>query len=137
MEVLLYRNRSETLYSEKRLDMFFKRIRKGHVHRQQFLCGIPAEDYIFQKDAYEDQIKKSAELIKNADAILPVSMLSGFFLKYERYSVHVVLKASPTFFPFAIARFRSRSFKSLSSSFSFAVFNIWKEWQLILHMIQL
>ena len=50
--------------------MFFKRIRKGHVDWQQFLCGIPAEDYIFQKDAYEDQIKKSAELIKNADAIL-------------------------------------------------------------------
>ena len=30
--------------------MIFKKIRKGHVDWRNFLCGTPANDYIFQKD---------------------------------------------------------------------------------------
>ena len=33
--------------------MIFKKIRKGHVDWRNFLCGTPANDYIFQKDTYE------------------------------------------------------------------------------------
>ena len=33
--------------------MVFKKIRKSHVDWRDFLCGTPASDYIFQKDAYE------------------------------------------------------------------------------------
>ncbi len=29
-----------------------------------------ARDYVFQKEAYEDQIMHAAELIKNADAVI-------------------------------------------------------------------
>ncbi len=50
--------------------MNFKIIKKGHVNWQDMLCGIPARDYIFQDDAYENQIKQAAELIKNADAVI-------------------------------------------------------------------
>ena len=32
--------------------MVFKKIRKSHVDWRDFLCGTPASDYIFQKDAY-------------------------------------------------------------------------------------
>ena len=35
-----------------------------------FLSGTPAKDYIFQKEPYEDQIKKAAEYLKAADAVL-------------------------------------------------------------------
>ncbi len=45
-------------------------MKKGHVDWQDFLYGIPADDYIFQHDAYEDQIKRSAELISQSDAVL-------------------------------------------------------------------
>lgn len=48
----------------------FKKIRKGHIDWQQFLCGTPARDYIFQKASYEEQIKRATELIKNADAVI-------------------------------------------------------------------
>ena len=50
--------------------MIFKKIRKGHVDWNKFLCGIPAKDYVFQKDAYEDQIKNAAKLLKDADAVI-------------------------------------------------------------------
>lgn len=50
--------------------MVFKKIRKGHVNWQDFLCGTPASDYVFQKDAYEDQINMAAEYIKDADCVL-------------------------------------------------------------------
>ena len=39
--------------------MVFKKIRKDHVDWRDFLCGTPASDYIFQKDAYEEQIKNA------------------------------------------------------------------------------
>lgn len=44
--------------------MPFKKIGKGHADWRDFLCGTPARDYVFQKDAYEDQINRSAEFIK-------------------------------------------------------------------------
>ena len=50
--------------------MVFQKIRNGHVDWREFLCGTPAKDYVFQKDEYEDQIEKSAELIQNADAVI-------------------------------------------------------------------
>lgn len=47
-----------------------KKLRKGHVDWRNFLFGTPAENYIFQKDAYEERINRAAELIKNADSII-------------------------------------------------------------------
>ena len=48
----------------------FKKIRKGHVDWQQFLCGIPARDYIFQNASYEEQIEHAYKLLRNADAVI-------------------------------------------------------------------
>lgn len=48
----------------------FRKIQRGHVDWQNFFCGTPARDYIFQKDSYEDQINHAARLIKDADAVL-------------------------------------------------------------------
>ena len=50
--------------------MIFKKIRKGHVDWRNFLCSTPARDYVFQKDAYEDQISMAAENIRNADCVI-------------------------------------------------------------------
>ena len=50
--------------------MIFKKIRKGHVDWSNFLCSTPAQDYIIQEDAYEDQIKNAVKLIKEADAVI-------------------------------------------------------------------
>ena len=50
--------------------MIFKKIRKGHVDWKNFLCSTPARDYVFQKEAYEDQISKAAENIRNADCVI-------------------------------------------------------------------
>lgn len=50
--------------------MFFKKIRKGHVDWRDFLCSMPARDYVFQKDPYEKQIQHAVELIKEADAVI-------------------------------------------------------------------
>ena len=50
--------------------MIFKKIRKGHVDWRNFLCSTPAMDYVFQKDAYEDQIDRAAENIRNADCVI-------------------------------------------------------------------
>ena len=44
--------------------MIFKKIRKGHADWRNFLCSTPARDYVFQKDAYEDQIDRAAKNIK-------------------------------------------------------------------------
>ncbi|WP_270362959.1 SIR2 family NAD-dependent protein deacylase [Eubacterium ramulus] len=35
-----------------------------------FMSGVPARDYIFQTEPYEEQIKKAAKLIREADYIL-------------------------------------------------------------------
>ena len=35
-----------------------------------FMSGVPARDYIFQTEPYEEQIKKAAKLIQEADYIL-------------------------------------------------------------------
>lgn len=37
---------------------------------REFLCGIPAMDYIFQKTPYEEQIQKAARAMKDAEYIL-------------------------------------------------------------------
>lgn len=50
--------------------MLFQKIKKGHVDWRDFLCGIPASDYVFQKDTYEEQIKNAVNLIKEADVVL-------------------------------------------------------------------
>ena len=50
--------------------MIFKKIRKGHVDWRNFLCSTPARDYVFQKEAYEDQSSKAAENIRNADCVI-------------------------------------------------------------------
>lgn len=50
--------------------MSFKKIRKSHVDWSDFLCSIPAQDYIFQKTPYEEQVKRAAEFIRSADAII-------------------------------------------------------------------
>lgn len=36
----------------------------------KFLCSMPAEDYIIQKESYEEQIKKAARFIREADTVL-------------------------------------------------------------------
>lgn len=50
--------------------MIFKKIKKTHVDWRDFLCGTPANDYIFQKDDYEDQIRNAVNLIKDADTVI-------------------------------------------------------------------
>ena len=50
--------------------MFFKKIRKGHVDWRNFLCSTPARDYVFQKNAYEDQIGMAAKYIRNAECVI-------------------------------------------------------------------
>lgn len=37
-------------------------MKKRHVDWQQFLCGTAANDYIFQNEPYEMQIKKAVLL---------------------------------------------------------------------------
>ena len=50
--------------------MIFKKIRKGHADWRKFLCSTPERDYVFQKDAYEDQIDRAAKNIRNTDCII-------------------------------------------------------------------
>lgn len=47
-----------------------KRIRKGKMDLAQFLCGVPAADYIFQNTPYRERIEHAANLIKDSDIIL-------------------------------------------------------------------
>lgn len=55
---------------EKGCDKMFPKKEKRHVDWQQFLCGTPARDYVFQKDTYEEQIRNAGEWIREADAVL-------------------------------------------------------------------
>ena len=50
--------------------MIFKKIRKGHADWRKFLCSTPERDYVFQKDAYEDQNDRAAKNIRNTDCII-------------------------------------------------------------------
>ena len=50
--------------------MIFKKIRKGHADWRNFLCSTPARDYVFQKEAYEDQSSKAAKNIRNTDCVI-------------------------------------------------------------------
>lgn len=44
--------------------------KKRKMTFEQFLSGIPAGDYVLQKASYDEQIKKSAEILKESDYIL-------------------------------------------------------------------
>ena len=44
--------------------------RQKKVDWTQFLCGIPARDYIFQKEPYEEQITQASAYLKEADHVL-------------------------------------------------------------------
>ena len=41
--------------------------RKPKVTFQNFLCRVPASDYIFQKTPYDEQIQSAAKAIQHAD----------------------------------------------------------------------
>lgn len=43
---------------------------KNKMTFQRFLSGVPANDYVFQDTPYEAQIKKAADIIKEAEYIL-------------------------------------------------------------------
>lgn len=43
---------------------------KEHMDWRKFLCGTPSDDYIFQKESYEEQIRSAAGFIQNADAVI-------------------------------------------------------------------
>ena len=40
------------------------------VDFMQFLSGVPARDYVFQRTPYEEQIKEAAKLLREADAVI-------------------------------------------------------------------
>ncbi len=50
--------------------MIIKKIKKGHIDWRDLLCSVPAKDYVFQKDSYNNQINNAIRLIKEADAII-------------------------------------------------------------------
>lgn len=64
--------------------MIFKKIRKGHADWRNFLCSTPAMDYVFQKDAYEDQIDRAAENIRNADCVIILKRSITFLADIKR-----------------------------------------------------
>lgn len=73
--------------------MMLKKSKEGHVDWQKFLCSTPARDYIFQKDSYEDQIKRSAKLLQKADAIIigagaGASTAAGIEMGGKRFQNH-------------------------------------------------
>lgn len=73
--------------------MMLKKSKEGHVDWQKFLCSTPASDYIFQKDSYEDQIKRSAKLLQKADAIIigagaGASTAAGIEMGGKRFQDH-------------------------------------------------
>jgi len=43
---------------------------KKKITFENFLSGIPAKDYIFQKTSYEEQIRQAAMMIREADYVL-------------------------------------------------------------------
>ena len=43
---------------------------KKRITFENFLSGIPARDYVFQKAPYEEQIRQAAKLIQDADYVL-------------------------------------------------------------------
>lgn len=57
----------------------------------QFLCGVPAADYIFQNTPYKEQIEHAAHLIKDSDIILigagaGASTAAGLTYSGERFT---------------------------------------------------
>lgn len=73
--------------------MMLKKSKEGHVDWQKFLSSTPASDYIFQKDSYEYQIKRSAKLLQKADAIIigagaGASTAAGIEMGGKRFQDH-------------------------------------------------
>lgn len=50
--------------------MFGQEYRKSKITFEKFLSGMPAEDYIFQDIPYEEQIKRAARLLDEAEYVL-------------------------------------------------------------------
>lgn len=56
----------------------------------QFLCGEPAEKYIFQKEPYEEAVRKAAQYLRDSDALLigagaGLSTAAGMTYSGERF----------------------------------------------------
>jgi len=56
----------------------------------QFLSGVPAKDYVFQKEPYEEQINRAAEYINEAEVVLigagsGLSAAAGLTYSGERF----------------------------------------------------
>lgn len=68
-----------------------KKIRKEKMDLTQFLCGVPAKDYIFQNTSYKEQIESAVKLIKASDIILVgagagASAAAGLTYSGERFT---------------------------------------------------
>lgn len=68
-----------------------KKIRKEKMDLVQFLCGVPARDYIFQNTPYKQQIESAVNLIKDSDIILVgagagTSTATGLTYSGERFT---------------------------------------------------
>ncbi len=61
---------SETVHREKVMSIFFNKKQKEHIDWESLLSGIPAHDYVFQKDAYEDRVVHAAEALKSAESVI-------------------------------------------------------------------
>lgn len=64
--------------------------RKPKVTFQNFLCGVPASDYVFQKIPYDEQIQSAADVIRQADRIFigagaGLSAAAGLTYSGERF----------------------------------------------------
>lgn len=60
---------------------------------QEFLCGVPARDYVFQKTEYQEQIAKAAEALGEAEYILigagaGLSAAAGLTYSGKRFTDH-------------------------------------------------
>lgn len=48
----------------------FKNIRKKHVNWQSLLSSTPSRDYVFQKEPYEEQIRRAVDQIRDAEGVI-------------------------------------------------------------------
>lgn len=65
----------------------------GKVDFTRFLSGIPARDYVFQDEAYEEQIRAAAQLLSEADAVVigagaGLSAAAGLTYSGKRFTDH-------------------------------------------------
>lgn len=52
------------------MSRIIKQIQKSDIDWTQFLSGVPADDYVFQDIPYEEQIKRAAALVEDAEMVL-------------------------------------------------------------------